>query len=121
MTSSVSAPDISPALINQVEDLLAVRWEASQSLTELYDRALSAFQTIFPAEEDRANISVEKKQAALVRLTTSLLESNQMVRELLGQDDALIPPLHGLGIDVPEFIAQRNQVPHLSQGSSTRP
>jgi hypothetical protein len=90
--------------LRNLEEMLAARWHASESLAKLHNRTICAFETAFPAGEDVASISMEQRQAALAQFKTLLLESDGAIQELFMQDDALIPALDMLGIELPEAI-----------------
>ncbi len=98
--------------LRNLEEMLAARWHASQSLMTLHSRTLGAFETAFPAPEEIANIPIKQRHAALAKFTALLSESTHAVQELLAQDDALRPPLHMLGIEVPEGIGRPNPLPN---------
>lgn len=108
LTTSISLPDL--------EEMLAARWRASQGLVALDNSILRAFESAYPAEEVIASITMEQRQAALAHFKTLLLESNKAIQEILLQDEALIPALQMLGIEVPEGMHLRKQVLHPSRG-----
>lgn len=102
--------------LRNLEDMLAARWYASESLAPLQNRTIRAFEIAFPSEADIASISMAQRQAALAHFKTLLLESNKAIQEILLQDEALIPALQMLGIEVPEGMHLRKQVLHPSRG-----
>lgn len=91
--------------LRKAEDLLANHWHAIEDLAALRINTIRAFETAWPAQEDSASISNEQRQAALAHLVTLLVEGSRAIQELVGQDMALIPALHMLGIAVPDPAA----------------
>jgi hypothetical protein len=101
--------------LRNLEAMLAARWHASENLAKLHNRTISAFETAFPATEDCARISMEQRQTALAQFKTLLCESGQALQELLMQDEALLPALAMLGIELPEGFHQPKQVQPKAQ------
>jgi hypothetical protein len=92
--------------VRNAGDLLANHWHAIEALAALRIDTIRAFETAWPTEEDSASISIEQRQAALADLATFLVEGSKAIQELVGQDRALIPAMHMVGIAVPDPAAE---------------